>query len=427
MAITILSSILIILSLILIVQGIYNLYLMLYAWENPDRIEKNRSPRIFYRPQTTFTAIIPARHEEAVIADTIRAVSRIDYPVEMTEILIVLRVDDVGTIKAAQEAIDSLGRKHAKIVIFDGYPINKPHGLNVALKEATKDVVVIFDAEDEPHKNIYNIVNTVFVRDNPDVVQSGVQLINFHSNWYSAFNVLEYFFWFKSCLQYFSSQGVIPLGGNTVFFKRNKLNEVNGWDENCLTEDADIGLKLSLRGADIRVVYDEEHATQEETPPSLSGFIKQRTRWNQGFMQIIQKGYWKQLPQFKHKVLALYVLGWPLIQAFLFLALPVSLLSSIFLKLSVMVTLLSVIPMFLLLLQMSIAIVGLWEFCRDYKLKFPVYYPIKLAISFIPYQFILGFSALRATVRFIQSNTTWEKTEHVNAHRTLNTQAAAAR
>ncbi|MDQ3099588.1 MAG: glycosyltransferase [bacterium] len=415
--INILIFILATLSLVLTVQGIYNLYLLLYAWENPDRIEKNKSPRIFTRPEKTFTAIIPARHEENVIADTIRAVSKIDYPIEMTEIIVVLREDDLETIKAAQEAITMLGKRHARLVIFTGFPINKPHGLNIAMQYARNEVVGIFDAEDEPHHNIYNIVNTVMVRDNADVVQSGVQLINFHSNWYSSFNVMEYFFWFKSCLQFFAAKGVIPLGGNTVFFKRAWLTVVNGWDENCLTEDADIGLKLSMKGAKIRVVYDAEHATQEETPPTLQGFIKQRTRWNQGFMQIIKKGEWKKLPTARQRFLALYVLGWPIIQAFLFLALPVSIITSFAIKLPVWITLLSTLPLYLLLLQMAVAIVGLKEFTKEYNLHMPFYYPLKLALSFIPYQLLLGYSSLRALSHYIQSKTAWEKTVHINAHR----------
>jgi cellulose synthase/poly-beta-1,6-N-acetylglucosamine synthase-like glycosyltransferase len=411
------GSALLILSIVLSIQGVFNLYLMLYAWENPRRIEKNRSPRIFERPQKTFTAIIPARHEESVIGDTIRAVSRIDYPPEMTEILVVLRIDDPGTIAAAEEAIQTLSRQHAKVVIFEDTPINKPHGLNFALKYAKNEIVVVFDAEDEPHKNIYNIVNTIIVKEKADVVQSGVQLINFHSNWYSTFNVIEYFFWFKSCLQYFANQGVIPLGGNTVFFSREKLIQVKGWDEHCLTEDADIGIKLSLAGAKINVVYDEEHATQEETPPTLESFIKQRTRWNQGFMQIIDKGQWRRLPGLKHKLLALYVLGWPLIQAFLFILMPLSLLLAIFVRFPVLVTLISVIPIFLLILQMSVAIIGLWEFTKDYKLRFPLSYVLKMFVSFLPYQFLLGYASLRAVYRFMKSTSNWEKTEHINAHR----------
>ena len=44
-----------------------------------------------------------------------------------------------------------------------------------------------------------------------EVVQCGVQLMNYESNWYSMLNVLEYFFWFKSRLHYHARLGMFPL------------------------------------------------------------------------------------------------------------------------------------------------------------------------------------------------------------------------
>jgi len=45
-----------------------------------------------------------------------------------------------------------------------------------------------------------------------------------------------------------------------------------------------------LTHARIRIVYDDEFVTREETPNSIDQFIKQRTRWNQGFIQILFAG-----------------------------------------------------------------------------------------------------------------------------------------
>ena len=63
-------------------------------------------------------------------------------------------------------------------------------------------MVTIFDAEDEPHPDIFNVVNTVMLREEAQVVQCGVQLMNYADRWFSALNVLEYFFWFKSRMHY---------------------------------------------------------------------------------------------------------------------------------------------------------------------------------------------------------------------------------
>ena len=81
-------------------------------------------------------------------------------------------------------------------------------------------MVTIFDAEDEPHPDILNVVNTVMAaRGRPTVVQCGVQLMNYADRWFSALNVLEYFFWFKSRMHYHAAVGMVPLGGNTVFIR----------------------------------------------------------------------------------------------------------------------------------------------------------------------------------------------------------------
>lgn len=296
-------------SILITLQGLFSLFLMLYAWEDPERSFTDKSPKIYLPPQHTFTALVPARHEEEVIGQTLRAISAIRYPEDMKEVIVICRSDDNKTIQAAEDVISKIGKRNMQVVKFDGYPINKPRGLNIGLHHATKDMVVIFDAEDEPHEDIYNIVNTVTQRDKADVVQSGVQLMNFKSQWFSTFNVLEYFFWFKSSLHYFSRIGFIPLGGNTVFFKKEWLEKIGGWDEHSLTEDADIGTRLSVAGAKIRVVYDEEHVTREETPPTTISFIKQRTRWNQGFIQVLFKGDWLKLPHISQRLLAFYVLS----------------------------------------------------------------------------------------------------------------------
>ena len=80
-------------------------------------------------------------------------------------------------------------------------------------------MVTIFDAEDEPHPDILNVVNTVMPREGAPVVQCGVQLMNYADRWFSALNVLEYFFWFKSRMHYHAAVGMVPLGGNTVFVR----------------------------------------------------------------------------------------------------------------------------------------------------------------------------------------------------------------
>lgn len=403
-------------SLVLVAQGLFTLYLTLYTWEDPARVNSNKSPKTYEAPQKSFTALLPARNEENVIAHTIRAVHGIDYPEELKETIVICRKDDEGTIAAAKKAIAEIGSPNVRI-IHDSLPNNKPKKLNIGAGIAKNEVICIFDAEDEPHKDIYNIVNTVMVRKNADVVQCGVQLMNFASHWFSALNVLEYYFWFKSALRFFAKIGLITLGGNTVFFKKEWIDKIGGWDETCLTEDADVGLRLSQKGARIEVLYDQEHATREETPHNLENFIKQRTRWNQGFIQVLLKGEWLKLDTWAQRFLAFYLLFWPIVQSLLFLYIPVSLGLMFFIKLPVWATMITILPVYMLLLQLVTIIVAFYQFVGEYKLKHSWLFPLRILLWYFPYQFILGLSAYRAVWRLLSRQASWEKTTHVNAHR----------
>jgi len=405
-------------SVLVTIQSAYTLYLTLYTWDRPPA--EARAPEHFLPPQLSFTVMLPARHEEAVIATTIERVVRANYPAKLIQVLVVCSADDDGTIAKAQEKIQALRREgygNVSVVVFNDKPINKPHGLNAALPSATNDVVTIFDAEDDIHPDIFNIVNTVMETEHVKVVQAGVQLMNFESTWYSALNVLEYFFWFKSRLHYHARNGAITLGGNTVFFDRALLMSIGGWDETNLTEDADIGLRLSGTGEKIRVVYDDRYVTREETPPSLGQFIKQRTRWSQGFIQTMRKGTWKGLPTRRQRLLAFYTLSFPIFQALLGLYFPFSLVTMFSLKVPVQIALISYLPVVMLLAHFLISVVGLREFTAAHGLKATRADVIRLAFAWLPYQLVLAYAAARAVVRQARGINNWEKTAHVGAHR----------
>jgi glycosyltransferase XagB len=423
------SVVIIVMTVTLLPQGIFTLFYMLYTWNNPRAAEEYRSPKEYITPRYSFTALLPARREQDVIKDTIYAVERIDYPNELKEILVLIRDDDDDeTIARTNEAIAELPHANIKLITFTDGPKNKPNGLNRGLKVAENEVICIFDAEDEPHPDIYNIINTVMVRDNADVVQSGVQLMNFKSTWFSALNCLEYFFWFKSGLHAFTRKfRVTPLGGNTVFFKKTWLNHIGGWDEGLLTEDADVGFRLTIAGAKISIVYDEKHATQEETPHNVDSFIKQRTRWCQGFYEIFFKGDWLRLPGLTRKIVALYILLNSLMQALIVFYLPVGIYIALTQQIPVPIALISYIPIFMLLAQLVINLIGIREFTAAYGQRMPFLFSLKMMAAYYPFQLLLTVSAFRAVFRFITRKNAWEKTEHSNLHRQGQAATAAAR
>ena len=415
--ITLLEGVYLLIAFVMAIQALFNIRLRLFIWETPEHAWLNSAPTIYLDPCLTFTILLPARNEEEVLRETMQKIYDLNYPKELQQIIAICREDDPNTIAEAQAKIDELGDPNVQLLVFNDKPINKPHGLNLALQVARGDVVTIFDAEDEPHPDILNIINTTMLNDDVDVVQSGVQLMNHNTKWFCFLNVLEYFFWFKSSLHFFANVGMTPLGGNTVFVRRELMEALGGWDETCLTEDADLGIRLALSHARMRVIYDDEFVTREETPHTIEQFIKQRTRWNQGFIQILFKGEWLRLDTSYQRLLAFYVLVLPEVQAFFTLLIPVSLFTFFLIKLPLWMSLLTFLPLYIFIMGILIDQAGLYEFLKAHRRPWSIREAAIMLFASVPYQLLLGLGALRAVARFIHGATNWEKTAHIGQHR----------
>lgn len=399
------------------VQAIFSIRLRLYIWEEPEQAWLNSAPTIYRQPRLSFTILLPAYREETLYAETIQKVSHLNYPQECVQIIALLREHDTATIDVTRQQLARLRAPNVQLLITSDRYGGKPHQLNLGLKVATGDVVTIFDAEDEPHPDILQIINTIFLNEEVDVVQSGVQLMNHNTKWFCFLNVLEYFFWFKSSLHFFASCGMTPLGGNTVFVWRRLLQRLGGWDHTLLTEDADLGIRLCLAGARVRILYDDAFVTREETPHTIGQFIRQRTRWNQGFMQILWAGRWIHLETFKQRALAFYVLVLPEIQAFFTLLIPVAILMFFFVKLPVWMALLTCLPLYCFVLILCIDLAGLHEFVKVHHRRWKWSEALLLLLAFFPYQILLGIGAVRALWRQMRRAKNWEKTAHIGQHR----------
>src|SRR5687768_1548302 len=96
------------LSILLAAQSGYSAALTLYAWEDGEKLEKNRVPTSFDPPRTRFTLLLPARHEEEVIQDTIQRMVDLKYPHELVQILVVIEAGDHGTIAEVNARLDML-------------------------------------------------------------------------------------------------------------------------------------------------------------------------------------------------------------------------------------------------------------------------------------------------------------------------------
>lgn len=91
------------------------------------------------------------------------------------------------------------------------------------------------------------------------------------------------------------------------------------------------------------------------------------------------------------------------------------------LKLPVYVAIIANLPLYILGLHFITYNIGLYEFVKGYGYKYNLLLTFRTILTFYPFQIILSLSAFRAMWRTVKGNITWEKTEHINAHRDKDT------
>jgi glycosyltransferase XagB len=387
---------------------------MLHAWRDPETYRATGFAREGGLPSLSFSLIVPARHEQAVLGATLEKLERLDYPT--FDVIVVVGHDDPATAEVAERVAERFPDR-IRVVVDDNWPKNKPKALNTALPFCQGEITGVFDAEDEVDVRLLRTVDRAFRATGADVIQGGVQLVNFRSGWFSLRNCLEYFFWFRSRLHLQEQHRFIPLGGNTVFVRTEVLSSVGGWDPDCLAEDCELGVRLSALGAGVSVCYDPYLVTREETPDTLRSLLKQRTRWNQGFLQVLRKGEWRRLPMLRQRMLARYTLAQPFLQAFAGLGIPFAIATAMVAQVPVGVALLSFLPAIPTLAMVVFEVTGFREFCRVYYVRPRMTDYLRLVIGTPFYQLVLAVAACRAVLREIRGQRGWEKTSHSGAHR----------
>lgn len=407
-----LSAVLVTASAMLFTIASLMLWWMMHAWRTPDTLRETTFAAPDGAHGLSFSLLVPARHEERVLEHTVERMLGSTHPA--FEVIVIVGHDDPPTAEIAHR----LAERHpgrVRVVTDTHRRKNKPRALNTALAHCRGSVIGVFDAEDIVHPALLTHVDAAFRRTDADVVQAGVQLVNYHSSWYSLRNCLEYFFWFRSRLHLHARKGFIPLGGNTVFVRTDLLRSTGGWDGDCLAEDCDLGVRLSSRGAHTVVAYEAGLVTREETPDSLVGLLKQRTRWNQGFLQVLRKGEWRTLP-WRQRMLARFTLYTPFLQAFTGLMVAVGLLIAIRGGTPLPVSLLAWLPVLPMGVMLVFECVGLHDFGRQYGFRIRARHHLSLVLGTPLYQLLLAGAAVRAVWREYTGRRDWELTRHVGAH-----------
>lgn len=230
----------------------------------------------------TYTILIPLRDEASMVPQLARAMRDLNYPSEKLDIKFVVESTSASTLDAVRKTLDD--PRFELIEVPQARPHTKPKALNYAMPMVRGTYVVVYDAEDIPEPDQLRHAATVFARDmEVDCLQAELVVDNAEENWLTALFAAEYSGLFGVMLPALGAWRLpMPLGGTSNHFRVQSLREVGGWDAFNVTEDADLGIRLSRLRYRVGTLASR---TYEEAPMTLEAWMGQRSRWMKGWMQ----------------------------------------------------------------------------------------------------------------------------------------------
>ncbi|KUJ86216.1 glycosyl transferase [Ruegeria marisrubri] len=234
-------------------------------------------------PSPSISILVPLYKEREIAGALVRRLCRLTYPKALLDVILVLEEKDDVT----RAALDGVKLPHwiRVIRVPDRNRLTtKPRAMNFAMNFCRGEIVGVWDAEDAPAPDQLERIAARFAEAPPEVVclQGILDYYNPRTNWRARCFTIEYCSWFRVVLPGIARLGlVVPLGGTTLFFRREVLEELGRWDAHNVTEDADLGVRLCRAGYRTEMV---DTVTHEEANFRAWPWIRQRSRWLKGFM-----------------------------------------------------------------------------------------------------------------------------------------------
>lgn len=238
-------------------------------------------------PHPSVSIIVTAYNEADVLAATIDACTRVDYPDDKLQVVVCYEAASTdGTAAVAEAAADADPRVTA--IERPAPPGGKASATNHALSVATGGVIGVLDADQRLEPDAVIRAVGWLQDDSIQCVKGRCLGTNASDSLVALCATVE-----RSLVERIEFVARDCLGGFTIFtggqafFRADALETVGEFDESVLLEDLDMAYRLQRAGGTVRV--DPGIVTRETNPVQLSAWWSQRKRWARGGMQVARR------------------------------------------------------------------------------------------------------------------------------------------
>ncbi|MDX2503723.1 MAG: glycosyltransferase [Gammaproteobacteria bacterium] len=236
---------------------------------------------------------VPAYNEPPdMMIETLNALSELDY--EKYEVIVIdNNTKDPLVWQPVEAHCKKLG-EHFKF--YHKSPLSgfKSGALNFALEKTADEasVIAVIDSDYCVTPKWLKDLVPQFTRSEVAIVQSPQDYRDFQENAFKTMCFSEYRGFFYIGMVTRNERNAIIQHGTMTMVRKTVLEEVGGWSENTITEDAELGLMIFSAGHE--AVYSPKSYGKGLMPDTFVDYKNQRFRWAYGAMQIMRH-HWGEL------------------------------------------------------------------------------------------------------------------------------------
>ncbi|MGD9841656.1 MAG: glycosyltransferase [Steroidobacteraceae bacterium] len=238
-----------------------------------------------YQPKVSVH--VPAYNEPPdMLIETLNAVAALDYP--NFEVLVIdNNTKDESVWRPVEQHCLQLGERF-KFFHVDPLAGFKAGALNFALHNTAADaeIIAVIDSDYQVDLNWLKDMVPNFAESNMGIVQAPQDYRDEADNAFKAMCYAEYKGFFHIGMITRNERNAIIQHGTMTLVRRSLLDELQGWAEWCITEDAELGLRVFQKG--YQAHYLPRSYGRGVMPDTFIDFKKQRFRWAYGAMQILR-------------------------------------------------------------------------------------------------------------------------------------------
>lgn len=247
---------------------------------------------IYSSRMKSISVLIPMHNEEQVLSFVLDSLLECDYDRDRLEII---PINDNSSDRT-KELLDEYHKRYEFIRPLHRNSANrgKPSGLNDAMKLAKGEIIIVFDADYRPAKDMLKQLAIAFEDPEVGAVMGRVIPYNTNTNLLTRLINLERSGGYQVDQQARYNLRTLPQYGGTVGgFRKDIILDMGGFNPLILAEDTELTYRLYTNG--YKVIYANSAECYEEAPETWEVRGKQIRRWARGHNQVLFRYFFKTL------------------------------------------------------------------------------------------------------------------------------------